>query len=225
MTLAARVSWFFLLALGAVLLGFSISLYLLARSHLHAEVEDRLASALDTLAASVVSDPDGLEWEPDHHHLTLGRSEEITESRWEVRDGENRLIGRSNNLGTNDSWLPTADRIEGSSVDFHDGAGRVWRTAVRRLNAPAATIRPDHYATLVLTAGVCLEPLHATLRGLAFAVGGLSVMLWFAAALVGRRLCRRSLRPVERLAVAARSMGAADLSVRLPSPGTEDELD
>ena len=55
MTLTARLSAFFLGALAVVLVGFSASLYLLARAYLHREVADRLEAALDTLTAAAAS--------------------------------------------------------------------------------------------------------------------------------------------------------------------------
>src|SRR5437763_732045 len=46
-----------------------------------------------------------------------------------------------------------------------------------------------------------------------------------AAALAGRRLCRRALRPLTGMAAAARAISADDLGRRLPPAGTGDEVD
>ena len=73
MSLTTRMSAFFLVALAVVLAGFSAALYLLARSYLHRQVEERLAAALETLSAVVELEPDGIDWEPAEHHLTLGQ--------------------------------------------------------------------------------------------------------------------------------------------------------
>ena len=59
MTLTTRLSVFFLTMLGLVLAGFSITLYLLARSHLHRQIQDRLEAGLNTLVAAV-EDPEVL---------------------------------------------------------------------------------------------------------------------------------------------------------------------
>ena len=72
MTLAARLSAFFLVALAVVLGGFSAALYLLARAHLHRQADERLAAALETLAAAVEFETDGLEWEPQQRRLSVG---------------------------------------------------------------------------------------------------------------------------------------------------------
>ena len=48
MTLTARLSAFFLGALALVLLGFSLTLYLLARTYLHRQTSERLEAARPT---------------------------------------------------------------------------------------------------------------------------------------------------------------------------------
>ena len=77
MSLATRLSAFFLLALALVLAGFSGALYLLARNYLVQEFDKRLENALDTLEVSVDIEPGGLEWEPADRRLreawTVGR--------------------------------------------------------------------------------------------------------------------------------------------------------
>jgi two-component system OmpR family sensor kinase len=49
MSLATRLSSFFLGALAVVLAGFSITLYLLAGSHFQRDLDERLVTALDML--------------------------------------------------------------------------------------------------------------------------------------------------------------------------------
>ena len=72
MSLATRVSAFFLVALALVLAGFSGTLYVLARTYLVGQLDERLQRALDTLEASVDIEPGGLEWEPADRQMTLG---------------------------------------------------------------------------------------------------------------------------------------------------------
>jgi len=77
-----RLSAFSLAALAAVLVGFSFALYGLAFVHLHQQDRERLATALDTLAAAVEIHPDCVEWEPDVRRLRVGG--ERTDVRWAV---------------------------------------------------------------------------------------------------------------------------------------------
>ena len=50
MSLAARVSAFFLATLALVLAGVSVTLYLLSSAHLHRDLDERLGLALDSIA-------------------------------------------------------------------------------------------------------------------------------------------------------------------------------
>ena len=79
-------------------------------------------------------------------------------------------------------------------------------------------------AALVLSGGLPLEPLQATLRQLGWALGGLSAGIWLLAAVLGRWLCSRALAPVTRMAQTARSITAESLEQRLPVAATRDEL-
>jgi heavy metal sensor kinase len=213
-SLTTRMSAFFLVALAVVLAGFSAALYLLARTYLHRQVEERLATALDQLTAAVETEPDGLDWEPNEHHLTVGQDGSADQARWVVRDGTGRTVDRSANLAPDDP--PPGE--EG------DGRPAAWRVMRRRIlsEVPPA---PGKHAELVLTVRMSSEPVEATLRRLAAALAGLSVGVWLLAALAGRWVARRALAPVMRMACAARAMTPAEPQQRLPRPGTGDELD
>jgi two-component system, OmpR family, sensor kinase len=244
MTLVTRLSAFFLAALALVLVGFSASLYLLARAYVGRQVDDRLSAALETLAAATEDDPDGLEWEPDEHHLALGRDAAADQVRWAVHDGGGRVVDRSVNLGAED--LPAGDTAAltpgGATFRVVERGGQPWRVAQRGLRArrpepsptragasadgpPGHAAGPVRYEALVLTAGLPLAPARAALHALGGTLAGLALLLWSAAALLGRRVCRQALTPVSRMAAAARTMGADDLARRLPLAGTGDELD
>jgi signal transduction histidine kinase len=233
MSLAARVSAFFLLALAVVLAGFSASLYLLARNYLTGRVDERLRADLRTLKAATEVEDGLVEWEGETRLVGLGRDDGPDEVRWQAQDGRGRPVpgGRSPNLGGADLWpggLPPLDE-DGPGVRQVERDGEEWRLAWRvvRGDRPDAVTdgQPRRYGALALTAGLSLGPLHATLRALGLTLAGLSAAVWLAAALAGRRLCRRALAPVARMADAARTMGAADLGRHLPAAGTDDELE
>ncbi|HKI35272.1 MAG TPA: ATP-binding protein [Gemmataceae bacterium] len=209
MSLTTRMSAFLLGVLAVVLAGFSTTLYLLARTYLHRQVEERLTTALDTLVAAAEMEPDGIDWEPNVHHLTLGQDGAADQVRWFVRDGEGRVVDRSANLGADDPLTEDSP---------------AWRVLERRLESGPSAVPPKHGA-LVLTGGVSLEPVRGTLLRLAATLAGLSVGLWLLAALVGRWVARKALAPVTRMAKAARAMTPDDPRQRLPCPGTHDELD
>ncbi len=211
MSLTTRMTAFFLVTLAVVLAGFSAALYLLARTYLLRQAEERLTAALDTLEAAVEREPDGLDWEPDEHHLALGQDPSADQVRWVVRDGGGAIVERSANLGADD---PLA----------RDGDPAGWRVLRRRLTTDAAPA-PGKHAGLVLTAGASVEPTEAALRTLAAALAGLSAAVWLLAALAGRWVARRALAPVTHMAAAARALTPEEPAGRLPAPGTADELD
>jgi heavy metal sensor kinase len=249
-SLTARVSAFLLVVLAVVLAGFSGGLYLLARSYLYGQVDERLEAALDTLAAVAEIQDDHVEWEPEQRLLALGRDPAEGQVRWTVRNEHGRVETRSANLRPGEfpeTGLPPTAAQTGEVLD---GAGQRWRVRQRRIvpgspgkpsggdpkrrdeqNAshgkerPGAANAPGRHAFLVMTAAASLRGVEGTLSRLAFALAGLSAVLLLLTALLARRLCRRALRPVTHMAQAARAMSAADLGARLPAAGTGDELE
>jgi two-component system, OmpR family, sensor kinase len=245
MSLTTRLTSFFLGVLACVLVGFAVALYCLASSYLHGQADERLTSALHTLAAAADVGSDGVEWEVGNRSLTLGQDASPDQVRWLVRDGKGIDVDRSRNLSPEE--LPQLrlfanSRAEDGQVRFPGGAtwrlvqtripaspeaGRNESTPTPKSNATAADAEPPstQYPALQLTVAVSLAPVEATLRNLALTLAGLSLALWCLAAIAGRWLCRRALAPVTRMAETARHMNADDWQMRLPSPQTGDELE
>jgi heavy metal sensor kinase len=226
-TLTTRLSLFFLAALAVVLAGFSSALYLLAERHLHRQLDDRVRGALDTLAAAAEVEPGGVEWDPHNRPQVTESRRSGSSVRWAVRAPDGATLdatadpaGWSSLPGFDPHWHP---------FPYTDSDGRRWQVGTRRIDglpgptaapAPGAKVHPH----LTLTAAIPLEPVEATLRALAAALAGLSLAVLLVALFASRWVCRRALAPVTRMADAARSMGAADLSGRLPAPPAADEL-
>src|SRR6516162_2533250 len=125
MTLTSRLLSFYLLALAVILLGFSAGLYVLARTYLYRQVDDRLEAALDTLAAAAEIGPAGVEWEPQERLLPLGQDSGEDQVRWLIRDDAAKVIDRSHNLGMQE--LPTH---VGATTVAQDGAWQMARRTV-----------------------------------------------------------------------------------------------
>ncbi len=232
MSLADRISWFFLASLAVVLAGFSVALYALAAEHLGRQVDERLDAALATLAAAAEVNPGVVEWEPGERVLGLGRDPGAEGLRWVIRN-EHGPVDRSENFDPR--RLASADSPGISAGRLLDHDGRPWQVKVRRLEPPDAIGPPSGASAPELTAGhkfpaldllvfAPLGPTEATLRLLGLTLAGLSVTLWLAATVVGRRLCRRALAPLTRMAEAARMADATESGSRLPVPTTQDEL-
>lgn len=227
-SLTTRLTAFFLSALAVVLVGLSVMLYLGSRSSLSKQADERLDAALSTLTAAVEFNEEGLEWEPSQRRLALGKQSDDHEVRWTVRDGRGVLVGKSENLQS-DEFLDTLPPLESAGVrtirEVADG-GRSWRVHQRRLDQEKRGASPSGIAheTLSLTAALDVAPMEAGLRALGRLSTGLSIGIWLLAAALGRRFCARALRPVAVMADAARQMGATEIDHRLPTPVAKDEL-
>lgn len=242
MSLANRLSGFFLIALALVLGGFSVTLFLLSESYFQSDLDEHLGLALDALTPAVEVDPGRIEWKP----LYTPTIEELhslgQRTHWCVFDDAGKVIASSWDLSAAD--LMNIFRLGPPSghvhVSFKDHDERGWRLAIRRINAPPLVSHngqfdpgaKEHSAaktsgsqSMVLATGLSLESTEAGLRNYTTTLIGISCGIWIVAAVVGRRLCRRALLPVTRMAGVACAMGAADRDQRLPSPGTHDELD
>ncbi len=222
MTLASRLSASFLVALGLVLAGFSAALYLAAIVQVDRAVNDRLASALATLAALVEDEPGGLEWEPTGRRAVPGQDPGLDQVRWIIRDEAGALVDASKNTAEGAMPEPAGPRR-------FDPGGHPWRVIRRDLHPVRASAPPGPgaklYRGLTLVVGLRLDPVEGPSQRLGLALAGISTAAWCLAALVGRRLCRRALAPLNRMAEAARDLGAEEPGRRLPVAATNDELE
>jgi heavy metal sensor kinase len=210
MTLSTRLSWFFLAALALALFGFSAALYGLARVHLHRQFGDRLEAALNTLVAAAEVEPDCVEWEPNKRRFVIDPAQGGS-IYWEIRDDSGHRIDGSLD-------------VEGAHP-FENPQWQVLRKRLQPDRVAQRSLKPEQHAAVVITVAAPLAPVQASLRWLALVLVGLSLGLWTSAALLGRRLCRRALRPLANMALAARAITAADLGQRLPAAATGDELE
>jgi heavy metal sensor kinase len=238
MTLATRISMFFLAALAVVLLGFSVSIYLLAHSHLYRRADERAAAALDTLTAAIESGPTGLEWEVNGRLLDVDQSMTNEPLVWSVVDGHGARV---------DGTPGSADMLAAlnQSTDHEDQPkkdiiwkGESWRITRREFQAkapsdgksPLLIPRDDdptakRYSALMITVGTSLSRPASQLRTLALMLTALSLAIWLSAAFFGRWLCRNALAPLTRIADSMATISADDLTERLPAIGSGDELE
>ncbi|MCE9565181.1 MAG: HAMP domain-containing histidine kinase [Planctomycetes bacterium] len=225
-----RLTLFFITTLAAVLTVFSAALYLLADRHLTNQLDDQLGAATRTLASAAEIEPDGVEWEPASRPLTLATGPFGDQLYWAVTTEGGQVIDHSPQPGV-EEFLAEAN------AGFQSGhrnprrfnhAGRAWQVARVRLTrefSPTAALRPGRHRELILTVVVPLDPVHGTLRVLAVTLVVLTVTVLGVALVAARYVCQRALAPVVQMAEAARLMRTADLTERLPTPNTADELD
>jgi two-component system OmpR family sensor kinase len=218
MTLTTRLSLFFLGALAAVLIGFSATLYSLARTYLHRQIDDRLEAALNVLSATAEVKPNGVEWEAKERPVSLKPPPGAEPIAWRVCDDSGRTIDAcrfGSIAGDSASCRVRSRRV---AADVHGAAETDKEHRDEEEN------NDRRYPFLLLSAALPLTPVEVTLRTLLLLLSGLSLGAWLTAALIGRWLCRRALAPVTRMASAARAMRAADRDQRLPVAASGDEL-
>lgn len=231
MTLTSRLSLFFVLALALVLATFSSALYALARIHLHRQVGERLDAALNTLLAVTEVKIEGVEWDATDRQLTIASGPLGEQMIWLVYDVDGQVVATAPGVTSEIAGqLSLLAQPHANAVSWQDVHGEPWQLQMRRVEAlgpvaPTVSGGERRYTALILVAGTSLAPVQATLRQLALVLIGLSLLIWLAALVIGRAVCRRALQPVIHMATAASVMDAVDLSTRLPRSGNGDELD
>ncbi len=147
MTLVGRLLLFFLAALAFVLIGFSVTLFLLARSHLYRQLDDRVSATLNTLVAAAEIHRRGVEWDVHQRSLSIDISDG-TSIVWVIRDGEGKRIdgteGRPPSIldASNDSPTgreDTSEITEQNAIGTIYWHGQSWRVQRRRLQAGGAS--------------------------------------------------------------------------------------
>jgi signal transduction histidine kinase len=222
MSLSARLSTFFLIALALTLCGFSLTLYGLAHVYLRHRFEERLQAALATLAVNAEKEDDGIDWEMRASPHWSGEGG----LAWAAHDEHGALIAHSPDLADDDPLRrpPTDTPPEA------DAAGQPRRVLRRVVPEDGPVVVPSGQRSrkptqVTITLAAPTEPVRVALRALALALTGVSTVIWLAAFVVGRRLCRRALRPLADMTEAVRSMRAAEREQRLPVSATGDELE
>ena len=238
MKLDTRLSAYFLAALALVLLGFSGVLYVLVRHHLVDRANQRLETAMQILVAGIEVHAEDVEWEPLERHVALGEDPGEDQVRWTLHDEAGHLVDCSRNLESE----PTSPAALGAH------STRDWRILVRRVRAgnpdpeviaeedasaagdlPGQAILPSdrtyHGAALTLRVALPWRPIAASLRQLAWTLAGVSAGLWGIGLILSRRVCRRAIHPVVRMAASARALRAEETGQFLTVAGTGDELE
>lgn len=240
MSLTTRVSLFFLGALAVVLAGFVVGVYQLAGMFFRQYAEERLLTTFHALVASAEIEPDGVEWNPQEHHLAEYRFRESEPIHWVVTTTSGSIIDSSREaLSTMAFAIDPRASAEGaietlSAPDLHP-----WWIVRQRLTIPepeqsapvsSAVAFDDaddipEYPELIVTAGISVASTEASLHRLAAWIIPLALALWMFAAVGGRWYCRRALDPVWRMAAATGTMNASAREARIPVPRSSDELE
>ena len=235
MSLATRLSIFFLGMLAVVLVCFSTALWIAQRWTLMNQADEQLTAALRTLVASIEIEPEGVEWNPAEHRFSAFDSGPDA-VLWRVTDDLGNIVDETS--GFQNTWTLPSGRREGEIETVSHADGEPWRIAHDRVFVPPEIAKLDdessqsppgpddvpEYPALTVTVALPIGANGAALERLAMLLFVLGLAIWGLAAAAGHWLVRRALQPVTTMAAAAGSLQAAGLS-RLPVSRTGDELE
>lgn len=226
MSLLRRVSTFFLAALAAVLVSYSLLTYLTVRSYLYHRFDEQLLAAFNTLVAAVEVEDDDVKFEPTDHSIRLGLESDVDDIRWAIF-AEELLVAHSANMTPSEA----AKFAQHAGVEDAEEAVQVvenWRLLRHRVAAPAPKPveerDPIEHAELTIVAARSNVDLHQHLRWLAAACFVLPGAIWLIAAAAGGWYCRRALAPVTAMAEQARHMDPHDTTARITVAARGGEL-
>jgi signal transduction histidine kinase len=242
MRLTNRLSLLFLTALAIVLAGFSLTLYFLVSAHLYEQLDERLHAATKALVAAVEVHPQDVQWEPLERRITVGEDAAADQPRWTLYDLSGALKDRSFNMAPEmhgaaprAGWRVLVRQMRAgnfAAVAINGKENAYWAETFADSpigDATTASLPDDRTFLsdgLVITVALSEAPVLAMLQWLALALAVVSAAIWAAAALWGRWLCQRALRPISQMALSARSIRSEVRPPRmLDVPHTRDELE
>ena len=234
MTLAHRLSVFFLAALGVVLGALTVGVPLATHLYLHRQTNRALAAGLNTLVAAIEVAPDGVEWEPAERNLVIDRGPLGQEVSWVLFDDRGRQIDGTYRDAERAALLSAAKAYSVDSrangPQFRDEQS--WKIAQQWLTParlhPELVYYPDQdpkHRALGVTAAIDTSPIATVVRVLAIGLLTASTLLWLVVLFLGQRISRRILGPITRLAQLAGRLQATDLTERVAVMRTGDELE
>lgn len=234
MSITTRLLIFFLAALGVVLAGFSVAIYLVASWSLHAQLDDRLQAAFDVMVASIEVHHMDVEWEPEERAVTLGSDADPGQVRWVLHDEKGRLVDHSQNLTLeaarafppdNARWRMRRFRMDSGDFSPHELAADETPVRASASVEPLPTPRTAQRESFTFAIGLAEEPVDAALWRLAMAMTVVSLGIWLCAVVMGHWFCGQALWPLAQMAAEAREIRAAPESRELLGvPPSQDEI-
>lgn len=183
-------------------------------------IDDAILSLASTEAAALLGDPA----HPRVHEIAAGAGPPSfvrLDKFVQITDLDASVVAQSGTLGT--ARLPTpvsllarlrdGETVFSTVTDFGE-------EPVRMVSLPVRVGR-SRYAIQV---AMSLDDAHAVLRVGRWLFLSMSLLILAAIGLSSALLARRALRPIDRMVTRARHIGEANLTERLPHPGTRDEI-
>lgn len=218
LSIRTKLTIWYLLIISLALIAFGASIYFyLSRSMLRI-IDASLTDQAGLLARNYLSDQGALESEPARGHTSTAR---IVPQFVQYIDGNGQLVDEIKDAAGHS--LPLSPDIIGSTavrldtlVINNEEQVRVATYPVRAATAAA----PELY----IRVGQSLLDLQKAQRRLLWQLAISIPLMMVIASLGGLFLANRALRPVERVAQAARRIGAGNLRERVAVPAAGDEI-
>jgi len=182
-------------------------------------IDDAILSLASTEAAALQADPG----RPIRvHEIPPGAGPPLfarLDKFVQIIDLDGRLVARSMTLGT--ARLPTPPELLARLRDGETVFGTVTDFGEEPVRMVSLPVTPAHY---VVQVAMSLDDAHAVLYAGRWLFLSMSLAILTGIGFTGAWLARRALHPIDAIAARARQIREADLTERLPHPGTNDEI-
>jgi two-component system OmpR family sensor kinase len=183
-------------------------------------IDDAILSLASTESAALQSEPS----HPRVHEIAPGAgppSFARLDKFVQITNLDGGVVAQSGTLGTARLPIPPAllARLRDGETVFST-VSDFGEEPVRMVSLPAS-VGPSRY---VVQVAMSLDDAHAVLRVGRWLFLSMSVLILAAIGLTSALLARRALRPIDLVVTRARHIGEANLTERLPHPGTRDEI-
>ena len=229
MKLTHRVSIFFLATLAVILGVYSLVFYSVTRRHIENQFSSELRGVLSSLVAAAEVEETEVKWQPLEHAINFGTHDEFGEVQWVVVGDDGLIVERSR---VADDQLMSLVNRNADNDYFPEGRAITqtvngWTLMSQRVAAPnplRLQHELDEFDQLTILVGRSTVPRDAIYVRLLLLVTVLPLLAWSIAALLGRWLVGKALRPVAVMAQQAQAISGTDFQTRLAHDNTGDEL-
>ncbi|OYP38252.1 ATP-binding protein [Rhodopirellula sp. MGV] len=230
MRLTTRVSLFFLCALAAILVAYSLVLYSAGARHVNEQFTGELRSALGALVAAAEVEETEVKWQPLEHSVSMAVDSDYGEIQWFILGDQSRVVELS---ATPDSPIDAyarklaLDELPTGKVGWTFEAETGFEYFYQRLITPGPSTvphEPDEFDEILVVVGRSTSQRDQTLNQLAVLVSVLPLLAWIVSAMAGGWFVRKALSPVSQMAKQAQQMGGQDFRQRLEFNESGDEL-
>ena len=211
MSVRWRLTIFNALAIGAILLVSSLTLFFLLRAALLSELEDTVKNRARVAAREVEA---GETLDRGDDELTLDGVFFV------VRDGDGEVLTRTTDLDD-----PEDDPVWKRALESEEPQGGVTDLSESGSDYVfAVPVEPDKGQARVVEAGKSTETTGEILDTFAGVLAGVALAAFLLSAVGAYLMARAALSPVEAVVGAAREITSGDLSKRLPVANPKDEI-